>query len=294
MLSDTFIIQSFYIGVATAHEANFRFDVPGGAPEALLMCFRVPTVILIDGVLVTAQTGDCIIQSPGVPLLHYAANEPEQLFCNDWCYLEPRFAAGVLTALDLCFDTLYPTGDANFTEMVLREIMAELTHPDAYSPRAVELKMEQLLLALRRRARHIVCCEESLTAAEREYFAAFVRLRRELAARCMQKISVGDLARQVSLSKERFGVLYQKFFGVSAYTDVIDHRIAMAGRLLKSGMRIKNVAAICGWEDVAYFSRIFRKKSGMTPGEARGFESPALPGGKKLSRERAKPFSHKL
>lgn len=281
MLSCDFIIQSFHIGVATRHELGFRFDVPGGAPEALLMCFRVPTVILVNGELLTAGPGDCIIQSPWVPLLHYAANEPEQLFCNDWCYLNPCFAESVMARLELKFDTLYPTGDVNFAETTLSEIIAELAHPDAYSPRAVELKTEQLLLALKRRTRHIACCEDSLTAAEREYLAEFVRLRKELAARCTQKICIGDLAKQVHLSKERFGVLYQTFFGVTAYMDVIDHRIALAGRLLKSGMRIKSVAATCGWEDVAYFSRIFRKKSGMTPGEARGFESPRSPGIKK-------------
>lgn len=294
MLSNDFIIQPFHIGVATRHGLGFRFDVPDGAPDALLMCFRVPTVILVNGELLTAGAGDCIIQSPGEPLLHYAANEPGQLFCNDWCYLDPGFAAAVLAGTELKFDTLYPTGDANFAETTLSEVINELTHPDVYSPRATELKMELFFLQLKRQALHIACCEERLTAVEREYFSAFVRLRRELAAGCAQKICVGDLAKQVNLSKERFGVLYQKFFGVTAYMDVIDHRIALAGRLLKSGMPIKNVAAACGWEDVAYFSRIFRKKSGMTPGVARGFESPALPDSKKVSRERAKPFSHKL
>ena len=43
-------------------------------------------------------------------------------------------------------------------------------------------------------------------------------------------------------------------------------RMAMAKDLLRgSQMTVSQVAALCGYEDLAYFSRVFRKTTGVAP-----------------------------
>ena len=44
-------------------------------------------------------------------------------------------------------------------------------------------------------------------------------------------------------------------------------RISRAKQLLAEGKSIKEVAALVGYSDVFYFMRIFKKVTGITPGQ---------------------------
>lgn len=47
---------------------------------------------------------------------------------------------------------------------------------------------------------------------------------------------------------------------------MIEARLAEAKRLLAcSNQDIKEIAACCGWDDSHYFSRIFKRKTGIPP-----------------------------
>ena len=82
--------------------------------------------------------------------------------------------------------------------------------------------------------------------------------------------TIRALASEMNLSEERFNVLYQELFGVTPYTEIIRNRLVRAKRLLTATtMSLKEIALLCGWQDVHYFSRLFHQKEGCTPGEFR-------------------------
>ena len=49
-----------------------------------------------------------------------------------------------------------------------------------------------------------------------------------------------------------------------------DYRLTMADRLLKtSDSPVLEIAVQCGFDNLSYFNRIFKKKYGVSPGKAR-------------------------
>jgi AraC-like DNA-binding protein len=82
-----------------------------------------------------------------------------------------------------------------------------------------------------------------------------------------EKILVNTLCRKAYLSRNAFFKLFKEQFGVTP-VDYINHeRIKLAKQLLAgSSQSITQTALQCGFTDVNYFVRTFRKIEGITPG----------------------------
>ena len=52
-----------------------------------------------------------------------------------------------------------------------------------------------------------------------------------------------------------------------------DYRLTMAGEFLQNTEEsVTQIALKCGFENLSYFNRLFRRKFGVTPGQYRGRE----------------------
>lgn len=69
------------------------------------------------------------------------------------------------------------------------------------------------------------------------------------------------------MSTNQFINLYQHFFGTTPKQDIINARIVKAKNMLGRSSLMREVAVNCGFENEFYFSRIFKQKTGMTPGQ---------------------------
>lgn len=84
--------------------------------------------------------------------------------------------------------------------------------------------------------------------------------------RASGRLSVGTLARAVSLSPSRFAHLFRQEVGSGPMTCLERIRIEKAqALLLRTDLRIKAIAAQVGFEDAYYFSTRFRKTTGVSP-----------------------------
>lgn len=84
------------------------------------------------------------------------------------------------------------------------------------------------------------------------------------------EISVADLARISGLSPSRFAHIFSAAFGISPQKYIEDRRIELARqRLFLSRRSIREIAAEAGFKDQLYFSRRFRKYTGLSPSEFR-------------------------
>ncbi len=86
-------------------------------------------------------------------------------------------------------------------------------------------------------------------------------------------VSTRDLADHLSLSVTRVCHLVRVHCGKTFFELMTEERLRHAGLFLKqSDFRIKEISALCGFQNPEHFNRVFRSATGMTPGQFRQSE----------------------
>ena len=89
-----------------------------------------------------------------------------------------------------------------------------------------------------------------------------------------EDISVGQLDELERLSEPYFRKCFREACGESPNQYIINRRLAVAASLLtESEKSMTDIAEAAGFADVYYFGRMFKKKTGMTPGRFRRMKS---------------------
>lgn len=83
------------------------------------------------------------------------------------------------------------------------------------------------------------------------------------------EISMEELAREIRVGYETFRKEFRRIYGISPKKYRIEKKMEQAGMLLDSGIPIKEIARMVGYEDVYSFSRQFTKTYGIAPGKYR-------------------------
>ncbi len=82
------------------------------------------------------------------------------------------------------------------------------------------------------------------------------------------KIEINALANEIGLSNSYFRKLFNQAFSISPKQYITFLRISMAQDLLISGeVSISEIAQIVGFDDIYYFSKIFKSHTGYSPTE---------------------------
>ena len=85
-----------------------------------------------------------------------------------------------------------------------------------------------------------------------------------------ENISREDLSRQVFLNPDYLSRLFKKETGVSISGYLMQKRIGLAKELLAgTRMPISVIAAQVGYDNFAYFTKVFKEKTGMSPNKFR-------------------------
>ncbi|MDL5054371.1 helix-turn-helix transcriptional regulator [Geitlerinema calcuttense] len=94
----------------------------------------------------------------------------------------------------------------------------------------------------------------------------FLKLKHELETQFAQPVRLKQLAARVGLSVPHFCFEFKRHFGVSAIDYVIQLRLHQASFLLKNRNRtVADIAAEVGYEDLYYFSKLYKKYYGYSP-----------------------------
>jgi AraC-like DNA-binding protein len=85
------------------------------------------------------------------------------------------------------------------------------------------------------------------------------------------KILINELCRKAYLSRNHFFKWFREQFGITPLEYINRERIKLAKQLLAHKQKnVSHVSALCGFTDVNYFVRIFKKLEGITPGVYQG------------------------
>lgn len=81
-----------------------------------------------------------------------------------------------------------------------------------------------------------------------------------------EPLTSATLARQANLSTSHFTRVFKKRFSVSPIYYVIQKRVALACSLLtETSMTLSEISRRVGYDDPYYFSRLFKKQTGVCP-----------------------------
>lgn len=89
-----------------------------------------------------------------------------------------------------------------------------------------------------------------------------------------KKITVDELASLCNISKYHFCRIFKKVTTLSAVNYQTEYRLQVADILLKNTDKsITEIAILCGFEDACYFSRCYKKHTGVSPKQNRAILS---------------------
>ena len=84
----------------------------------------------------------------------------------------------------------------------------------------------------------------------------------------MMPLNIPDLAQKYGFTAKQFTQIFRKYIGISPNQYIIDYRIQRARELLaRKEYSVAEVSSCVGYTDPYYFSRIFKKKMGMSPSQ---------------------------
>jgi len=87
---------------------------------------------------------------------------------------------------------------------------------------------------------------------------------------CSGEIRVSELAHLAGISSRYYTKLFSTYLGMSPKEYILKLQVDNArNMLIGSGKPITQIASECGFSDVYYFSKIFRKRIGVSPSEYR-------------------------
>ena len=94
--------------------------------------------------------------------------------------------------------------------------------------------------------------------------------RRAIQSTVHQRVTVGDVAGRLRVSREHLTRAFKKEMGLAPYQYILGCKILAACGLLKSeSLEIKEVAVAVGYNSTSHFSRAFQRVMHTTPGQFR-------------------------
>ncbi len=82
-------------------------------------------------------------------------------------------------------------------------------------------------------------------------------------------LTLDEIAKEMSINKYQLSRDFKQCTNVSIFEFLNSHRCNEAKKLLKSGLSVSETAAACGFENLSYFSRTYKKYIGVMPIETK-------------------------
>lgn len=216
-----------------------------------------------DGTAYPLSKGDCVFLDCRKTYSHRCS---EDLWTLEWAHFYGPNMSGIYEKYTgrggrCCF---HPKTTEPF-EQVLRELLAIADSADYIRDMRIFEKLTALLTLL---------MEESWNPEKRSARSSKKRdlqiIKEYLDVNYREKISLDQLAEQFFINKFYLTRIFKEQFGITVANYVLQLRITHAKQLLRfTELSVEKVGAECGMGDANYFSRMFKKVEGVTPGEFR-------------------------
>lgn len=221
--------------------------------------------LIIDGAqeswsgrgLVEAASGDIITVNPG----EVHDGRPVQGRPRSWrmLYFEPAVVGamfeaitdGARSGLELAHPVLANSG----MEAPFRQLHLAVTG----QPPAADLAKDEALLA-------IIAALSGLRVQSEDAHPSVARAVEQLRDDPARDVSLADLAATAGLNRFQILRAFRRAMGLTPRAFLIQQRLQLARRLIRTGCTPADAAAAAGFADQSHLTRLFRRTFGITPG----------------------------
>lgn len=110
-----------------------------------------------------------------------------------------------------------------------------------------------------------------IQSAFTEKLPYFFRGVRYLYENYQNPIALSDLASLAGITEQHLCTSFKQLTGHTIFNYLMKYRIQKSKELLirEKNMQIKEIALRCGFRDISYFAKVFKKQEFMTPSDFR-------------------------
>ena len=214
----------------------------------------------MDGSLLAAAAGDLVVYYPHTAYSYIKAHD--EPFAYYWAHFTGRDALSLLAACGFRQSGIYRTGTDGEIPMLFRLLFHDfILHDEAWEV-AAAAHLADIAVSLGRRSRRLHM--QDSPAARLDASLQYIH------AHYASELSVSMLAEMCHLSTGRYASLFKTCTGISPQNYLIDLRLKNASALMqRTDLSLKQIAAAVGYGDALYFSRLFKRRIGVSPSRYR-------------------------
>ena len=239
----------FSIGYDAVHQNNFRYEIPEGLNNYLLVVTTSPALFRVNNVNIEYPAHTAVLYPPNHEIWYGAADET---YSNHWMQISS----------DESFVVNFPQQGIPFSVSdpeYCRRLMQLLSWEE--SPLIISQLLRILFNKLHDDLTNTTICQH-----DHELLA----LRREISSKPELPWNVSDMANELHISPGYLQLIYKQKFDIACMDDVISFRLLKARDYLTYTQHsVAEIAELCGYNNTEHFCRQFRKNIGLSPGRYR-------------------------
>lgn len=252
------IISSGIVSQAVIPNPRVRLD------WYLLYILSGSLKISINGELHTLVAGNVLLISDGTKHFHYTENDNSVKYL--WIHFTGASIKSTLTHFKLSYDTPLYAGVHHSMNEYWQRLFNTFILNDEYFQDVSSAILIEIFAQFSRYIHN----------SDSEY--SFLNSISYIHKNYSSNIKISELAEMENLSETYYRTIFKKLTGISPSEYITNKRIEIAAKLLENtNLSIEDIATECGYADVFYFFRMFKKKTGSTPAKYRKMQHRKTP-----------------
>lgn len=249
-------------GTQYKHKKDFTFSQSTYPSCFLFLFFQTKFISYTKDGLRMGEPYSYILHPPYSKVYHTNVPESAVGFTNDWLYLKGSYIEKIVSDMNILTDIIVPAYSSNIITQIIQQIQREVSNDYIYKNEYIESLITNLFIELARNDNR-KCISQSKNS-----YNIIIEARKTMMENYSDKWTLKSLSRLSGLSPSYFLSLYKRIYNKSPIDDIIDYRVLQSKFMLESGMmNVNEISTECGFSTPYYFSRIFKKKNGMSPTE---------------------------
>ncbi len=255
------------VGVQLQYDSDFTIYRENGIsrygePDYLFLYFHTECCVEINEEKIQVKPPSVILFDIGSKQHYYATQET---YMDDYVHFWFDESRSFVDELNLPFNTVIPLPENTMIPSLMKQMYEEFVSINTYKERTMEYLFRLVLIKVSEMSER-----SKIVKIPDRYDEMFQNLRSAIYLEPSKNWHVSECAASQGLSTPYFQKLYKSYFGNTFVQDVVQSRLEFAKHyLMVSHYSVKEIAALCGYNNETFFMKQFKKNLGLTPSQYR-------------------------